>query len=536
MSVFNLFTLFGGLALFLYGMDLLGRSMQKASGLIPISKVTGIIIDANIGAIVTSWILSMVWIQSDSFIVQIFKSEIFSPILAVVGIIFIMFVKRESLKNIGSIFIGIAIIMFGINTMSWVVAPFFGVKKFSDIMLMFSNPLLGVAAGTLLAVIVQSSSVSVGILQALCFTERVAYGSAVPIIIGQNIGACIMVILSAKGAERNAKRTASVHLLFNLVATLIFLTVFYTLNIFIRFEFLAQNATPLGIAVFYTSFNVAAAIILLPFNKMFENLSYLIIRKTKAESEQPPRRIDILEKRFLETPDYAISQGKLAAGLMFDEIRDSFILASGLLTEYDEGIFGQIKKSEEKVDTFEDQICNYLLELSKAEIGEEESKMLSVLLYSVTDIENISDYTYSIGIAYRNIQNKKIIFSSDAVKELNVIQHAVMDMLDETRTMFSDEKHIKEIYVYHQIISDLIDELREKHVERLKNGKCTVDSGFALIDILNYFERISVRCMRITNYLVQAEKDNLEIHGHEYWLPIFAYQEIYGFYKGKYAL
>ncbi|MBO5459578.1 MAG: Na/Pi cotransporter family protein [Lachnospira sp.] len=581
MRVFNLFTLFGGLALFLYGMDLLGKSLEKASGgrleqilenltsnvfkavllgagvtgiiqsssattvmvvgfvnsgIMPLSRATGIIIGANIGTTVTAWILSLAGIQSDNVIVQLFKPETFSPVLAVVGIIFIMFAKREKLKNIGSIFIGFAILMFGMNTMSGAVAPLSGVKEFTDILLMFSNPLLGVAAGTLLTAIIQSSSASVGILQALCLTGRVTYGSAIPIIMGQNIGTCITAILSAMGANRNAKRAASIHLLFNLIATLIFLAVFYTLNIFIRFEFLEQNATPLGIAVFHTSFNVAAAIILLPFNKMFEKLAYLIIRKTRAELEQLPKRMDILEKRFLETPGYAISQCKLAARLMFDETRDSFILASGLLTEYDDRIFAKIKKSEEKVDSFEDQICNYLLEISKMELGAEESQMLSVLLHSITDIETISDYTCSIGIAYRNIQNKKGLFSAEAVKELDVIQHAVMDMLEETKTMFSDEQHVKEIYAYHQVIGELIDELREKHIERLKSGKCTIDSGLALTDILNYFERISVRCRRIANYLVQAGKEDLEIHDHEYWLPVFAYQEVYGFYKRKYAL
>ena len=581
MSVFNLFTLFGGLALFLYGMDLMGKGLEKVSGgrlerllenltsnifkavllgagvtgiiqsssattvmvvgfvnsgIMSLSRAIGIIMGANIGTTVTAWILSLAGIQSDNFFVQLFKPETFSPVLAVIGIIFLMFTKKEKSKDIGSILIGFAILMFGMETMTGAVEPLSEVKEFTDILLMFSNPLLGVAAGAVITAIIQSSSASVGILQALCTTGSVSYGSAIPIIMGQNIGTCVTAILSAIGANRNAKRAASIHLMFNLIATAIFLTVFYTLDIFIKFEFLEINATPLGIAMFHTAFNVVATIILLPFNKMFERLAYSIIRETIDETESIPKRMDILEKRFLEAPGYAISQGKLAAKLMFDETKDAYILASGLLKEYNDKTFAQIKKSEEKVDSFEDQICNYLLEISKEELGTEESQMLSVLLHAITDIETISDYTCSIGMAYRNIYEKRAGFSAEAIKELGIIQQAVMDMLEETKTMFDEQQHIKEVYAYHQVIGELLDELREKHIERLKNSQCTIDSGLALTDILNYYERISVRCRRIANYLVQAEKEDLEIHDHEYWLPVFAYQEVYGFYKRKYAL
>lgn len=581
MSVFNLFTLFGGLALFLYGMDLMGKGLEKASGgrlekvlekltsnifkavllgagvtgiiqsssattvmvvgfvnsgIMPLSKATGIIMGANIGTTVTSWILSLSGIQSDNFFVQIFNPSSFSPILAVIGIILMMFAKREKLKNIGSIMIGFAILMFGMETMTTAVEPLAEVPAFTNILLMFSNPILGVLAGTLLTAIIQSSSASVGILQALCLTGRVSYGSAIPIIMGQNIGTCITAILSSIGANRNAKRAASIHLLFNLIATLIFLTVFYTLNIFVPFSFLQDSATPLGIAVFHTAFNLVATMILLPFNKMFEKLAYVIIRETQEEAGRSSKRMDILEKRFLETPGYAISQGKLAAKLMFDETKDAYILAAGLLRDYEETILGQIRKSEEKVDSYEDQICNYLLEISKEELNTEDSQMLSVLLHSITDIETISDYTCSIGLAYKHIHEKKGSFSPEAVKELEVLQNAVMDMLEETKTMFDEQQHIKEVYAYHQVIGELLDEVREKHVERLKSSHCTIDSGLVLTDIINYYERISVRCRRIANYLVQMGKEDLEIHDHEYWLPVFAYQEVYGFYKRKYSL
>lgn len=581
MNIFNLFTLFGGLALFLYGMDLMGKGLEKASGgrlekilekltsnifkavllgaavtgviqsssattvmvvgfvnsgIMPLSRATGIIMGANIGTTVTSWILSLAGIESNHFLVQLCNPSSFSPLLAVTGIILMMFAKREKLKDIGSILIGFAILMFGMETMTTAVQPLAQIEAFTNILLMFTNPILGVAAGAVLTAIIQSSSASVGILQALCITGKVSYGSAIPIIMGQNIGTCITAILSSIGANRNAKRAASIHLLFNLIATAIFLTVFYTLNLFVDFAFLGDSATPVGIAVFHTGFNVAATVILLPFNKMFERLAYLIISETKEETERKPKRMDILEKRFLETPGYAIEQGKLAAKLMFDETKDAYILACGLLEGYEENVLSQIKKSEEKVDYFEDQICNYLLEISKEELTAGEGQMLSVLLHSITDIETISDYSCSIGLAYRTIAEKKGSFSSEAVQELRVLQEAVMDMLEEAKTMFGEQQHIKEVYAYHQVIGELLDELRDKHIERLKSSQCTIECGLILTDIINYYERISIRCRRIANYLIQAGKEDLEIHDHEYWLPVFAYQEVYGYYKRKYAL
>ncbi len=358
MSIFNGLTLFGGLALFLYGMDLMGKGLEQASGgklekilenltsnifkavllgigvtsviqsssattvmvvgfvnsgIMPLSRAIGIIMGANIGTTVTAWILSLAGIESSNFFIQLLKPTSFSPVLAVIGIVLLMFSKKEKKKNIGNILIGFAILMFGMDTMSGAVEPLADEPAFTNILLMFSNPILGVMAGAVLTAVIQSSSASVGILQALCMTGSVKYSTALPIIMGQNIGTCITAILSAIGANRNAKRAASVHLLFNLIGTTLFLCVFYTLNLFMQFPFLSESATPVGIATIHTTFNVTATILLLPFNRVLERLAYLIIRETEEEKHTTKKTLDILDQRFLEVPGYALEQGKAAA-------------------------------------------------------------------------------------------------------------------------------------------------------------------------------------------------------------------------------
>ncbi|MDO5411648.1 MAG: Na/Pi cotransporter family protein [Lachnospiraceae bacterium] len=580
MDIFSVFTLFGGLALFLYGMDLMGKGLESASGgklekilekltsnvfkavllgaavtaviqsssattvmvvgfvnsgIMTLSRAIGIIMGANIGTTVTSWILSLTGIESGNFFIQLVKPSSFSPIVAVIGMVLLMFSKKEKHHNIGNIMVGFAVLMFGMDTMSGAVKPLADVPEFTNILLMFSNPILGVLAGTILTAVIQSSSASVGILQALCMTGSVTYGTAIPIIMGQNIGTCITAILSAIGANRNAKRAASIHLMFNMIATCIFLIVFYTINAFSPFAFLEEYASPLGIAVIHSLFNVTATIILLPFNRMFEKLAYLVIRETEEEKAHSAKALDILDERFLETTGYALRQGKAAVKRMFEETRNSYIMASGLAQGYDEAIVTQVRESENTVDEYENQICNYLLHISREQMKVEESQLLSVLLHTVSDIETISDNTCGIALAYKNMNNKAASFSKSASEELSVAQQVVLELMNSTIHMFSSRR-IHEVLAYSQIIGELIAEIKEGHVERLKKGECSIDSGFVLTDVINSYEKIADRCRRIANYLSQAGEKDLEIHDHEELLSLTGYQELYESCKEKYHL
>ena len=550
MSIFNFLTLFGGLALFLYGMELMGAGLERASGgklekilenltsnifkavllglgvtaviqsssattvmvvgfvnsgIMPLSRAVGIIMGANIGTTVTAWILSLAGIESSNMFIQLLNPNSFSPILAVIGICLIMFSKNERHKDIGNIMIGFTILMFGMDTMSGAVEPLADVPAFTNILLMFSNPVLGVLAGAVLTAIIQSSSASVGILQALCMTGTVKYSTALPIIMGQNIGTCITAILSSIGANRNAKRAACIHLLFNLIGTVLFLSVFYTANLFLHFEFLDQSASPAGIAVIHTTFNVTVTLILLPFNKM------------------------------LEMPSYALEQSKAASITMFQEAKDTLEQAASLVAEYNQDVMNKVRKSEDTVDGYEDQICKYLLAVSRKNLNERESQTLSVLLYSATDIETISDMACNIGLACRTLASKEGVFSDKAKRELQVEQRAADDMINATIQMFEDRR-IQEVYAYFRVVNELAAEMQERHVERLRRNECTVDMGIVLTDIISSYERIADKCVKIAGYLAQMGDKELEIHDHDRLQERSEYQELYRSLKERYAL
>lgn len=580
MSIFNFLTLFGGLAMFLYGMETMGDGLEKASGgklekilesltsnvfkavflgmcvtaviqsssattvmvvgfvnsgIMPLSRAVGIIMGANIGTTVTAWILSLAGIESSNVFIQLLNPSSFSPILAVIGIALLMFAKNEKKKTIGNIMVGFAILMFGMETMSGAVEPLADVPAFTNILLMFSNPILGVMAGAILTAIIQSSSASVGILQALCMTGSVTYGSALPIIMGQNIGTCITAILSSLGANRNAKRAACIHLLFNLIGTCLFLTVFYTVNLFVDFAFLNDSATPAGIAVIHTTFNITVTLILLPFNRMLEKLAYVIIRVTDEEKSEKPKRLDVLDERFLELPGYALEQGKTASVTMFREAQESLEMAASLVADYNSDVMNKVRKSEDTVDGYEDQICKYLLAVSRRNLNERESQTLSVLLYSATDIETISDMACNIALACKTLAAKESVFSDSAKRELQVEQMVVDDMIRATITMF-DERKAQGIYAYYRVVNELAAEMQERHVERLRRNECTVDMGIVLTDIISSYERIADKCIKIAGYLAQMGAKDLDIHDHENMEKRSDYKELYHSLKEKYAL
>lgn len=562
MDLFSILTLIGGLALFLYGMNAMGDGLAKVSGgklekilenltsnpikavllgagvtaviqsssattvmvvgfvnsgIMKLSQAVGVIMGANIGTTITSWILSLTGIQSDNFIIQMFKPTSFSPVLAIIGVIFILFINEKK-KDIGSIFIGFAILMYGMDMMSSAVKPLAEVPEFTNLLLKFSNPLLGVIAGALLTAVIQSSSASVGILQALCLTGAVPFSAAIPIIMGQNIGTCITAILSAIGAKKNAKRAAAVHLYFNLIGTVIFMTVFYLINAVVGFSFFHQAATPAGIAVIHSVFNVTATIILLPFAKGLEKLACLTIRDKKEDVvvSAEDREFMILEPRFLEKPAFAVEQSRNAARKMAEESHNALFTALSLVDKYSEEGVERVENMESKVDRYEDELGTYLVKLSHKDISEADSHSLSIMLHCIGDFERISDHAVNIMESAQELYEKGLKFSENAKKDLEVLGQAVEDIVNTAYEVFDkqDMKLAEKIEPLEEVIDELSKEVKRRHVQRLRNGECTIEMGFILSDITTCLERVADHCSNIGVCVTQVNEDLYDTHSH----------------------
>ena len=554
MNLFSILTLIGGLALFLYGMNAMGDGLAKVSGgklekilenltsnpikavllgagvtaviqsssattvmvvgfvnsgIMKLSQAVGVIMGANIGTTVTSWILSLTGIQSDNFIIQMFKPTSFSPVLAIIGVIFILFINDSKKKDIGSIFIGFAILMYGMDMMSSAVKPLAEVPEFTNLLLKFSNPLLGVIAGALLTAVIQSSSASVGILQALCLTGAVPFSAAIPIIMGQNIGTCITAILSAIGA---------VHLYFNLIGTVIFMTVFYLINAVVGFSFFHQAATPAGIAVIHSVFNVTATIILLPFAKGLEKLACLTIRDKKEDVvvSAEDREFMILEPRFLEKPAFAVEQSRNAARKMAEESHNALFTALSLVDKYSEEGVERVENMESKVDRYEDELGTYLVKLSHKDISEADSHSLSIMLHCIGDFERISDHAVNIMESAQELYEKGLKFSENAKKDLEVLGQAVEDIVNTAYEVFDkqDMKLAEKIEPLEEVIDELSKEVKRRHVQRLRNGECTIEMGFILSDITTCLERVADHCSNIGVCVTQVNEDLYDTHSH----------------------
>ena len=563
MDLFSILTLIGGLALFLYGMNAMGDGLAKVSGgklekilenltsnpikavllgagvtaviqsssattvmvvgfvnsgIMKLSQAVGVIMGANIGTTITSWILSLTGIQSDNFIIQMFKPTSFSPVLAIIGVIFILFINDSKKKDIGSIFIGFAILMYGMDMMSSAVKPLAEVPEFTNLLLKFSNPLLGVIAGALLTAVIQSSSASVGILQALCLTGAVPFSAAIPIIMGQNIGTCITAILSAIGAKKNAKRAAAVHLYFNLIGTVIFMTVFYLINAVVGFSFFHQAATPAGIAVIHSVFNVTATIILLPFAKGLEKLACLTIRDKKEDVvvSAEDREFMILEPRFLEKPAFAVEQSRNAARKMAEESHNALFTALSLVDKYSEEGVERVENMESKVDRYEDELGTYLVKLSHKDISEADSHSLSIMLHCIGDFERISDHAVNIMESAQELYEKRLKFSENAKKDLEVLGQAVEDIVNTAYEVFDkqDMKLAEKIEPLEEVIDELSKEVKRRHVQRLRNGECTIEMGFILSDITTCLERVADHCSNIGVCVTQVSEDLYDTHSH----------------------
>ena len=563
MDFFSILTLLGGLAMFLYGMQVMGDGLEKLSGgklekilenlssnrlkavlvgaavtaviqsssattvmvvgfvnsgIMRLSQAVGFIMGANIGTTITAWILSLAGIESSNFFVKLLNPSSFSPILALIGVIFIVFLHDEKKKDIGNIMVGFAVLMFGMNTMSGAVKPLAQVPEFTNILLKYSNPVLGVLAGALLTAVIQSSSASVGILQALCVTGAVQYGTALPIIMGQNIGTCITAMLSSIGATKNAKRAAVVHLYFNIVGTIAFMGVFYLLNTFLHFSFINDVAGPAGIAVIHSAFNVIATAVLLPFGDVLVKMACATIRDTKEEKaiSEEDQEFMILESRFLSNPGIAIEQSKTAAKKMAEQSQNALKLSFGLLDTFQEENAFRVEKIEAKVDRYEDELGTYLIKLNQKELSVEDSHSLSIMLHCIGDFERISDHALSIMKSAKEMWKKNAVFSPQAVKELHVMEKAVVDIVDKAYTVFANQdiQLAEEIEPLEEVIDELSREVKRRHVNRLRAGECTIEMGFILSDVTTSLERIADHCSNIGVCVTQVREDLYDTHSH----------------------
>ena len=477
-----------------------------------LSQAVGFIMGANIGTTVTAWILSLAGIESSNFFVRLLNPNSFSPILALIGVVFIVFLHDEKKKDIGNILVGFAVLMFGMNTMSGAVKPLAEVPEFTNILLKFSNPVLGVLAGALLTAVIQSSSASVGILQALCVTGAVRYGAALPIIMGQNIGTCITAILSSIGSSTNGKRTAAVHLYFNLLGTIIFMLIFYGLNTVIGFSFMETAVAPAGIAVIHSGFNIFATLIMFPFGSLLEKLARLTV---PAKNEiQVDEANQLLDTRFLDTPAVALERCKNVAAKMAELTKDGLITAINLFETYNEDKALLVADLENRVDHYEDALGTYMVKLSSKTLGDRDSQTLSMLLHCIGDLERISDHSVNIMQSASEITKKGLKFSEGAGKELRVYSQAVKDIVELSVHVFLNEdvEDAKKVEPMEELIDDLNAKIKTHHIRRLQSGKCTLELGFILSDVMTDFERVSDHCSNIAVCVSQIHSGGFDTH------------------------
>ena len=562
MDIFGILTMVGGLALFLYGMNtmgdglvmlsggkleqvlekltkkrimalLLGASVTAViqsssattvmvvgfvnSGIMKLTQAVGIIMGANIGTTITSWILSLTGISSGNVFIKLLKPSSFSPVLAAIGIICMMTGKDGSRKKtIGSILLGFAVLMFGMETMSGAVSPLKDNSTFTGMLTAFSNPVLGMAAGAVLTAIIQSSSASVGILQALCMSGAVTYGTALPIIMGQNIGTCVTALISSVGASKNAKRAAFIHLYFNLIGTVCFMSVFYLINRFLDFPFLSDTAGAAGIAAVHSLFNIGCAIVLFPFADRLVDLATFTVQNAKtSEPEQIlPEELAALDERFLDNSSYAIQLCKNAVIKMAEYSKTAILLAMEVQAEYAGEKVAEVIRLEQLVDQFEDVIGTYLVKLAGKDLSREDSHLLSVLLHCISDIERISDHAINITEAVDKMQKQGLEFTSQGKQELDSLGIAIRDIMTMTLNALStgNTTAAADVEPLEEVIDNLVMEMKQRHITRLRSGNCSMEAGLLLEDILTNYERVSDHCSNIAAALIEIQADELDMH------------------------
>ncbi len=581
--IFKIITLLGGLALFLFGMDVMGKALERQaggklqtvlakmsssvtkgfllgaavtaviqsssattvmvvgfvnSGIMTLKQAVGVIMGSNVGTTITAWILSLSGLEGDSFMIKLFKPSTLAPLIGIIGIILFMFTKSEKEKGIGTIMLGFLVLMTGMDLMSSSMSFLKSESWFADMMISFSNPIVGILFGAALTAIIQSSSASVGILQGLCVTGAVTYGSAIPIILGQNIGTCVTAMMGAIGANRNARRTAAVHLLFNVVGVFLFVLIFYGLGLFIDWKFLNNPMQAWDVSLVHTGFNLAATAVLLPLNRLLVKLAYAVVPEVK-ETE----KTELLDERLLATPAVAVQRAHEIAGQMALDAAEAMRLAIGLTKKYDAGVMDRVAKLEERTDRYQDVLGTYLVKLSNMNLSVHDNRILNTLLYTISDVERMGDHALAVAKAAQEIEEKKFVFSSQAKAELAVLGQAVLDVVDRTVEAYTnfDLKQAIRVEPQEQVVDALVREVKSRHVRRLRKGLSSVEYGFVLEDLLTACERTADHCSNIAVEMMQVTEGKLEAHEYLNALKAgelhesAAFAEQFARYKAKYT-
>lgn len=554
MTIFNFISLFGGLALFLFGMNTMSGNLEKTaggklekilkvmtdkpikalllgtaitatiqsssavtvmlvglvnSGIMQLGQAIGVIMGSNIGTTITAWILSLAGIESDNVFIQLLKPTALSAIIAFIGILLIMTSKKNRTKDIGGICLGFAILMFGMDMMSDAMSPLSEMESFRNLLVMFENPLLGLLLGIVLTAVIQSSSATVGILQALSLTGAISYGMAIPIIMGQNIGTCITAVLSSIGVSKNAKRVSAVHVYFNIIGTAILLTGFYVSNLIFKFAFVETSVDPAGVAIIHSIFNIATTIILFPFSKLLEKLARKTVKDKNATGKSA-----FIDDRLLNSPSLAVSESKNYTVKMGQVAIDALLDSISLVEKFDTKTVDRIIESEQKLDDYEDKLGTFLVKVSSHNLTDDDANTVSTLLHAIGDFERIGDHAVNIAKAAQEISDKNISFSDNATAELKVATNAIREILELTEKAFAENDFALAMRVepLEQVVDDLLAEIKSRHIARLTGGKCTIELGFVLSDLLTNYERVSDHCSNIAVCLIQISKSVFDTH------------------------
>ena len=580
MSIFDILSFIGGLSLFIFGMNVMGISLERAagsrlkailskltsspikglilgaavtaviqsssattvmaigfvnSGLMELIQAVGIIIGANLGTTITPWLLSLTGLEGSSIYIQLLKPTSFAPILALIGVVLLLASKRDKRRSIGASLLGFAVLMFGMETMSEAVKPLAEVEAFTNLFVLFSNPIIGVLVGIFVTAAVQSSSASIGILQALTVTGSVNMASAIPIIMGQNIGTCVTALISSVGTNKNAKRTALVHLYFNLFGTAAAMIIFYSLKMIFGFD-LSVQANYFSIAIIHTAFNLFCTVILFPFSKQLARLAVLTVPEGKDKEETL-----LLDERMLLTPAIAAAQSRNAVCAMAKITNKTVDYACRLAESFDEKTFGKTCELERKTDKFDDAIEGYLARLSACELSDSDSRDVFLLLRSVTEFERLADHARNIAEGAQELNEKKQKFSETGRREMNVLISAVREVTDTAVSAFCENstEKARSVEPLEEVVDMLTKELRARHIKRLAKAECGVTSGFIVNDMLTDFERVSDYCSNVA--LAVLERDEIKLEPHDYSKRLKKgndeqYNALFRYYNEKYDL
>lgn len=554
MDIFSVFTLCGGLAFFLFGMNIMSDSLEKMaggklertlkrmtsspmkslllgagitiaiqsssamtvmlvglvnSGVMELGQTVGVIMGSNIGTTLTAWILSLSGIKSENVWINLLKPESFSPVMALAGILLIMVAKKQKRRDIGRILMGFAILMYGMELMADSVSPLKDMPEFASILTAFNNPLLGVLVGAVFTGIIQSSAASVGILQALALTGSITYGMAIPIIMGQNIGTCVTAILSSIGVSRNAKRVAAVHISFNIIGTVVCLILLYGVGSLVDLSFLDKTAGAVSIALCHTIFNVFTTVILIPCSKQLERLACVLVK-----SDTKKDQFAFLDPLLLRTPGVAINECVAMVGSMAQLARENVLLAIRQLSSYNAARETQILENEDKLDIYEDRLGDYLVQISRHGLSGANSRQVSRILHSIGDFERMGDHALNVQESAQELHDKQLAFSTAAREELKVVEGALEDIMNQALDCFvsNDPAAAVRVEPLEETIDRLIEEIRLRHIERLQSGACTIQLGFVLNDLLTNFERISDHCSNIAISVIEMDRRDVDAH------------------------